>query len=85
MFISSKQTFIRHIWNFISKSTCILSKTCYNKQHKIYMAWMKRMGEDPIGLPKEQNSQVLNFKQEPYADTTLESPLNGRRRCKDVF
>lgn len=59
MFISSKQTFIRHIRNFISKSTCILSKTCYNKQHKIYMAWMKRMGEDPIGLPKEQNSQVL--------------------------
>ncbi len=24
-------------------------------------------------------------KQEPYADTTLESPLNGRRRCKDVW
>ena len=23
-------------------------------------------------------------KQEPCTDTTLESPLNGRRRCKDV-
>ena len=24
-------------------------------------------------------------KQEPCTDTTLESPLNGRRRCKDVI
>ena len=24
-------------------------------------------------------------KQEPCTDTTLESPLNGRRRCKDVL
>lgn len=33
-------------------------------------------------LPKEQNSQVL-VKAEPYMDTTLESPLDGRRRCTD--
>lgn len=35
-------------------------------------------------LPKELNSQVPGNQAEPYADTTLESPLNGRRRCKDV-
>ncbi len=39
------------------------------------------MGEG-FYLPKEQNSQVLE-KAEPYMDTTLESPLNGRRRCTD--
>lgn len=33
-----------------------------------------------MSLPKEQNSQV--HKQGPQADTTLESSLNGRRRCK---
>lgn len=32
-------------------------------------------------LPKELNSQVPGNQAEPYADTTLESPLNGRRRC----
>ena len=40
------------------------------------------MGEGSC-LPKEQNSQVLFTKRKPYADTTLESPLNGRRRCTD--
>ncbi len=35
-------------------------------------------------LPKELNSQVPGKQVEPYADTTLESPLNGRRRCTDV-
>lgn len=33
-----------------------------------------------MSLPKEQNSQV--HKQGPQVDTTLESSLNGRRRCK---
>ena len=42
---------------------------------------MMYMGEG-FYLPKEQNSQVLE-KAEPYMDTTLESPLNGRRRCTD--
>ena len=35
-------------------------------------------------LPKELNSQVPVKQAEPYADTTLESPLNGRRRCTNV-
>lgn len=39
------------------------------------------MGEG-FYLPKEQNSQVPE-QAEPYMDTTLESPLNGRRRCTD--
>lgn len=33
-----------------------------------------------MSLPKEQYSQV--HKQGPQVDTTLESSLNGRRRCK---
>ena len=35
-------------------------------------------------LPKELNSQVPVKQAEPYADTTLESPLNGRRRCTNI-
>mgnify|MGYP005873825817 CR=1 FL=1 len=35
-------------------------------------------------LPKELNSQVPGNQAEPYADTTLESPLNGRRRCTNI-
>ena len=35
-------------------------------------------------LPKELNSQVPENQAEPYADTTLESPLNGRRRCTNI-
>lgn len=35
-------------------------------------------------LPKELNSQVPENQVEPYVDTTLESPLNGRRRCTNV-
>ena len=35
-------------------------------------------------LPKELNSQVPENQVEPYADTTLESPLNGRRRCTNI-
>ena len=37
-------------------------------------------------MPTEgANLSGAYVKQEPYADTTLESPLNGRRRCKDAF
>lgn len=39
--------------------------------------WMKPSGRRQ-SLPKEQNSQVRR----PQVDTTLESSLNGRRRCK---
>lgn len=35
-------------------------------------------------LPKELNSQVPGNQAEPYADTALESPLNGRRRCTNI-
>lgn len=41
---------------------------------------MKCEGESHLGLPTERNSQVL-LQQEPRMDTSLESPLSGRRRC----
>ena len=40
--------------------------------------------EKTMRLPKELNSQVPGNQAEPYADTTLESPLNGRRRCTNI-
>ena len=41
--------------------------------------------EEGNAYRRRKNSQVLIKKQEPCTDTTLESPLNGRRRCKDVY
>ena len=44
---------------------------------------MKHMGEDDAST-EGANSQVPGNQAEPYADTTLESPLNGRRRCTNI-
>ena len=35
-------------------------------------------------MPTEGEKLSGAYQKEPCTDTTLESPLNGRRRCKDV-
>mgnify|MGYP004606159569 CR=1 FL=1 len=44
---------------------------------------MKYIGEGNAYRRSKKLSGAYQ-KQEPCTDTTLESPLNGRRRCKDV-
>ncbi len=44
---------------------------------------MKHMGEDVMSTEGAKLSGASD-EAEPYADTTLESPLNGRRRCTNV-
>lgn len=44
---------------------------------------MKHMGEDVMSTEGAKLSGASG-EAEPYADTTLESPLNGRRRCTNV-
>lgn len=41
------------------------------------------MGEDDASTEGAKLSGASG-EAEPYADTTLESPLNGRRRCTNV-
>ena len=42
------------------------------------------MGERCISAEGVKLSGAFRKKAEPYADTTLESPLNGRRRCTNI-
>lgn len=44
---------------------------------------MKHMGEDIMSTEGAKLSGASG-EAEPYADTTLESPLNGRRRCTNI-